>query len=306
MAFTLRLAHPLEADDAERLGLIPRAYALNEIITVDLQQADSLLNSGYATTNLVGPPPTIPPLDPGIIAAVQAWLAANPPTAAPATSTTRGTIKLGGHIAGTADNPTIPELADKASTDDPRLSDEREPLPHRETHAYGGTDVITPQDIGAVSTEFIGQPNGVAGLDGGGHVPMLQLPTVVQGVGTKVETTDPRLSDARAPINHHTAHEVGGADPVDPLKIGALTQQRADDRYMRSLNGITPDNDGNVSIDVGQAAGTVMSIVWGGSWPPRASVSTDPNGVVLWIGPSATPPAVGGPGMGANDVFVGR
>ena len=40
--------------------------------------------------------------------------------------------------------------------------------------------------------------------------------------GTVAEGDDPRLSDARNPLAHAASHASGGADPIDPVSIGAL------------------------------------------------------------------------------------
>jgi hypothetical protein len=61
---------------------------------------------------------------------------------------------------------------DYVQNNDPRLSDDRNPLPHSQTHHKGSTDPITPEDIGA-------QPS-----------------------GDYVLTSDPRLSDERDPKSH--------------------------------------------------------------------------------------------------------
>lgn len=45
----------------------------------------------------------------------------------PATPTTRGVLKLTGDLGGAADAPTVPALANKVGTTDPRLSDQRIP-----------------------------------------------------------------------------------------------------------------------------------------------------------------------------------
>lgn len=50
-----------------------------------------------------------------------------------ATALTKGVVQLAGDLAGTAAAPTVPGLASKVATTDPRLSDARTPLAH--THA---------------------------------------------------------------------------------------------------------------------------------------------------------------------------
>lgn len=72
-----------------------------------------------------------------IPAAVADYLTANPPSAAPdATTGAKGIVKLAGDLAGTADLPTVPGLASKVETTDPRLSDARTPTAHMHDDRY--------------------------------------------------------------------------------------------------------------------------------------------------------------------------
>jgi hypothetical protein len=68
-----------------------------------------------------------------------------------------------------------------AAGDDARLTDARTPTAHKTTHATGGTDALTPADIGAAPA---------TGID----------PTAI--TGTAVIDSDARLSDARTPTSH--------------------------------------------------------------------------------------------------------
>lgn len=70
------------------------------------------------------------------------------------------------------------------------------------------------------------------------------------GLATKVDTTDPRLSNARAPLAHAVSHAPGGADPVTPAAIGALTQATADTRYLRQAGGTVSNDGSNTAITV--------------------------------------------------------
>lgn len=77
-------------------------------------------------------------------------------------------------------------LSGYVKTDDVRLTDARTPLAHVTTHFTGGSDALTPVDIGAVA----------------------------EG--------DSRLADARTPIAHAASHARDGNDAVTPSAIGAM------------------------------------------------------------------------------------
>jgi hypothetical protein len=84
----------------------------------------------------------------------------------------------------------------------------------------------------------------------------LRTATGVVDLGSAVEITDPRLTDARTPTAHKTSHAAGGADAVAPADIGAVAV-----------------TSGMVVVSHGSTAGTAR--------PAGAAV-------VYWIG-SATP-----------------
>lgn len=99
----------------------------------------------------------------------------SPATVEPATTTTRGVVRLAGALGGTADAPTVPGLASKVESTDARLSDARNPKAGSVTAASIAT--------GGLPTSAI--------------------------AGTAVTTGDARLSDARAPLTHgHTAAQI--------------------------------------------------------------------------------------------------
>jgi hypothetical protein len=52
------------------------------------------------------------------------------------------------------------------------------PSAHKSTHAVGGSDALTPEDIGAEAVANKGQPSGYASLDSSGQIPAAQIPSI--------------------------------------------------------------------------------------------------------------------------------
>jgi hypothetical protein len=86
-------------------------------------------------------------------------------TVSDATTGTKGIIQLAGDLAGTAAAPTVPGLAGKVDTTDPRLSDARTPTAHTHTAAQisnstaTGQSLVTAADAAAARTT-LGAPLG--------------------------------------------------------------------------------------------------------------------------------------------------
>ena len=120
------------------------------------------------------------------------------------------TIKYG-NTAGTA-----------CQGNDVRLADARTPKPHKATHQTGGSDAITPADIGAAAKTIQIKPG--TGLTGGGTLEADRTLTVSYGTaaGTACQGNDARLSNARTPTAHKTTHATGGTDALTPADIGAV------------------------------------------------------------------------------------
>ena len=104
---------------------------------------------------------------------------------------------------------------------DVRLADARTPKPHKATHQTGGSDAITPADIGAAAKTIQIKPG--TGLTGGGTLEADRTLTVSYGTaaGTACQGNDARLSNARTPTAHKTTHRTGGTDALTPADIGA-------------------------------------------------------------------------------------
>lgn len=84
---------------------------------------------------------------------------------------------------------------------------------HASNHATGGSDPITPADIGAIPASDKGKAGGVATLDSSGKVPSGQIPSLEYAGKT-----------------HAGQHAADGSDPISPESIGAAQ------RIIRSPN----------------------------------------------------------------------
>ena len=138
-----------------------------------------------------------------------------------------GTVLTGG---GTleADRTLTVKYGNTAGTacqgNDVRLADARTPKPHKATHQTGGSDAITPADIGAAAKTIQIKPG--TGLTGGGTLEADRTLTVSYGTaaGTACQGNDARLSNARTPTAHKATHKTGGTD-ASLLRISALSRR---------------------------------------------------------------------------------
>ena len=139
---------------------------------------------------------------------------------------------------------------------DVRLADTRTPKPHKATHQTGGSDAITPADIGAADKTIQIKPG--TGLTGGGTLEADRTLTVKYGntAGTACQGNDVRLADARTPKPHKATHQTGGSDAITPADIGAAAKTIQIKPGTGLTGGGTLEADRTLTVSYGTAAGT--------------------------------------------------
>ena len=139
---------------------------------------------------------------------------------------------------------------------DVRLADARTPKPHKATHQTGGSDAITPADIGAADKTIQIKPG--TGLSGGGTLEADRTLTVKYGntAGTACQGNDVRLADARTPKPHKATHQTGGSDAITPADIGAAAKTIQIKPGTGLTGGGTLEADRTLTVSYGTAAGT--------------------------------------------------
>ena len=139
---------------------------------------------------------------------------------------------------------------------DVRLADARTPKPHKATHQTGGSDAITPADIGAADKTIQIKPG--TGLTGGGTLEADRTLTVKYGntAGTACQGNDVRLADARTPKPHKATHQTGGSDAITPADIGAADKTIQIKPGTGLTGGGTLEADRTLTVKYGNTAGT--------------------------------------------------
>lgn len=145
--------------------------------------------------------------------------------------------------------------------------------PHATRHATGGTDPLSPAQIGATPTTR--QVTAGTGLTGGGTLAADRTLAVVYGTsaGTAAQGNDSRLSDARPPTAHnHAAGDItSGTMAAARLPVGAaagtvaagndarLSDARTPTAHTHSGADITVGTVPAARLPVGSSSGTVAA-----------------------------------------------
>ena len=156
-------------------------------------------------SDYITPGAPLTPDQAAVLAARVTALEATPPgSAGDATTTTKGVVRLAGDLGGTASAPTVPALAGKATT------------------TALAQEVTDRQDADAAHA---------AAADP--HPQYTTSVEVASALAGYVQTTDPRLSDARTP----TAHTHGIADLTATGTPSATTYLRGDGTWATPAGG---------------------------------------------------------------------
>jgi hypothetical protein len=126
---------------------------------------------------------------------------------------------------GTLPAGRLPAAA--VQTSDSRLNDARTPTAHKATHAAGGTDALSPSDIGAAASSHT---HTLSAVTDAGTAASKNAPASGNASSTQVVLgSDTRLTDTRTAVAHASSHQVGGSDAVAtvPTLVALTVDQTA-------------------------------------------------------------------------------
>ena len=125
------------------------------------------------------------------------------------------------------------------------------PLNHTTSHHTGGSDEITPDDIGAISASLVNQPNGVAGLDGAGHLD----PSVIEGVpthGNESHSEDYATEGQVTAVSGNLSSHESATNPhsITPALISAVPTSRSVNTGTGLTGGGALSTNRNLQLDL--------------------------------------------------------
>jgi hypothetical protein len=210
---------------------------------------------------------------------------------------------------------------------DARLSDARTPTAHKSTHATGGSDALTPSDIGAAPSSGI-SPSAISGtavVDNDARLSDARTPVdgsvtdakIASGglaptsvAGTAVVTADARLSDARTPTAHAATHGAAGADPITVAQsqVTDLTTDLSGKAALSSptFTGTPAAPTAAVDTNTTQIATTAFVVAQAGTATPIIEGTGAVGTSLRYAREDHVHPTGGGGGGGAglSDVFL--
>jgi hypothetical protein len=130
------------------------------------------------------------------------------------------------HADGGTDELTPADIG-ACADDDSRLSDNRDPNSHASSHATAGADPITPASIGAAAASHT---HTLSDITNAGTAAAKDFPAAGNATsGQVVLGSDTRLTNNRDPNTHASSHRSTGADYPAPVPVSpALTTNQND------------------------------------------------------------------------------
>ena len=136
----------------------------------------------------------------------------------------------GAHAASHATGGTdviTPASIGAVSTSDSRLTDSRTPSAHKTSHATGNSDALSPADIGAAPANHT---QALSTITDAGTAASRNVPASGNATSSQVVLgSDTRLADSRTPTAHASTHRSSGADYVAPVILSPTLSANTND-----------------------------------------------------------------------------